>query len=154
MHFSQLTIATLAALAPLANAVGNAIVENNCDKPIYLWSVDSSVGDEQTVKPGDNYSEEYHRDQVTGGITIKITRKEDGLYDGSAQTNFALSLKDGRIWYDLSNVFGDAFDGKSLVVTPSDDSCRTIEWPKGVPPGPESQVRDCDSASNVTLSLC
>lgn len=78
---------------------------------------------------------------------------EDGLYDGSPQTNFALSLKDGRIWYDLSDVFGDAFKGESVIAAPSDDSCPSIEWEDGVPPG-ENQTRDCEEDANVTLSLC
>lgn len=153
MQFSQLTIAALATLAPLAHAVGNAIVENNCGNPIYLWSVDSNVGPEQKVMPGEAYSEKFRRDEVTGGITIKVTRVDDGLYNGSPQTNFALSLKDGRIWYDLSNVFGDPFEGKSVAVTPSFDSCPSIVWENGVPPG-ENQTRDCEADSDVTLSLC
>ncbi|KAK2764897.1 hypothetical protein FQN54_008594 [Arachnomyces sp. PD_36] len=153
MHFSTLTLASLLSLTPLALAVGSANVENGCDKPIYLWSVDSSVGDQQTIEPGQSYTEEYHRDQVTGGITLKVTRVENGLYNGSPQTNFALSLEGGRIWYDLSDVFGDAFKGEEVIVTPSDEECRTIEWKDGVPPE-GSQVRDCQENSNVTLSLC
>lgn len=153
MQFSQLTLAALAAFTPLAHAVGNAIVENNCGKPVFLWSVGSQVGPEETIKPGESYSEKFRRDPVTGGITLKVTRVKDGLFNGSPQTNFALSLKDNRIWYDLSDVFGDPFEDESVLVTPSNDDCPTIEWLNGVPPG-ESQVRDCNANSDVTLSLC
>ena len=153
MHFTKLAFATLAALTPLAHAVGDAIVENNCGKPVYLWSVGEHVGPQETINPGDSYSEQFRRDPVTGGITLKVTRVEGGLFDGSPQTNFALSLKDGRIWYDLSDVFGDPFKGQPVSVTPDDDNCPSIEWPNGVPPG-ESQVRDCTADTDVTLSLC
>ena len=149
----QFTLAALAALTPLAHAVGNAVIENNCGKPVYVWSVGSSVSDQQRVNPGDIFGEPFRRDPVTGGVTFKVTRVKDGLYNGSPQTNFALSLQDSTIWYDLSDVFGDAFEGESVVVTPENENCPSIEWPTGVPPG-ESQVRNCAAKSDVTLVLC
>ncbi len=45
-------ISTLVALAASVNALGSAIVLNNSTSPIYLWSVDSSVGPEQTIALG------------------------------------------------------------------------------------------------------
>ena len=152
MHFTTI-LASVAALAPMASAVGNAIVVNNCADPVYLWSVGSSVGPLQTIKSGGQYSELLHHDDVSGGISLKITTGPNGLYDGSPQTNFAYTLDGNNIWYDLSDVFGDAFSGDALVVTPSIHTCPNICWANGVSPS-GSQTQVCSSSSNITLSLC
>jgi len=153
MHFSIAVIASVAALVPLASAVGKAVVKNNCKAPVYLWSVGSSVGPRQTIAAGSSYSETLHHDPVSGGIALKITRTANGLYDGSPQTNFAYTLDGSQTWYDLSDVFGDPFSGKGLAVDPSVTSCPDICWSGGVSPG-GSQVHDCTSTSDITLTLC
>lgn len=59
MRFT-LASATVIALATSVHAVGNAIVKNNSTQPFYLWSVGGSVGDRQTVAPGElNHSGLY-----------------------------------------------------------------------------------------------
>lgn len=153
MHFSTAVIASVALLAPLASAVGNAIVKNNCPYPVYLWSVGSAVGPRQTIAAGKKYTEVLRHDPVSGGIAIKITKTANGLYDGSAQTNFAYTLDGSQIWYDLSDVFGDPFSGKGMAVDPSVASCPDICWPNGVSPS-GSQTHDCTSTSSITLTLC
>lgn len=152
MHFAA-AIASIAALAPLASAAGNAIISNKCDSPVYAWSVGSSVGSQQTIQPGAQYSEPLRRDSVSGGISLKITTEANGLYNGSPQTNLAYTLDTERVWYDLSDVFGDPFSGKSIVVNPSVSSCPNICWASGVSPG-GSQTKDCEAGSDITLTLC
>lgn len=152
MHFAA-AVASIAALAPLASAAGNAIIKNNCDASVYAWSVGSSVGSVHAIKSGESYSEPLRHDDVSGGISLKITTEADGLYNGSPQTNLAYTLDGERVWYDLSDVFGDAFSGKPLVVKPSVTSCPSICWAEGVSPG-GSQTKDCKSSSDVTLTLC
>ena len=120
MHFSTALFTSVAALAVGANAaVGHAVVKNNCAAPVYLWSVGSAVGPMQTINPGKSYSQVLHHDAKSGGISLKITKTANGLYDGSPQTNFAYTLDGSQTWYDLSDVFGDAFSGKSVSVVPS-----------------------------------
>ena len=153
MHFSSAVIAFVAALIPLASAAGNAIVKNNCATPVYLWSVGGSVGPMQTIAAGKQYSEALHYDPVSGGIALKITTTSNGLYDGSPQTIFAYTLDGSSLWYDLSDVFGDPFSGKALVVRPSVTSCSNICWANGVSPS-GSQTHKCQSTSDITLTLC
>jgi hypothetical protein len=57
------------------------------------------------------------------------------------------------VWYDLSDVFGDAFAGYKLKEASVDRSCGVIEWDAGVNPG-GSQVKTCGSGSDVVLELC
>lgn len=153
MHFTTAVIASVAALAPMVSAVGQARVVNHCDFPVYLWSVGGSVGPKVTIKPKGMYSEQLHYDSASGGIALKITTGANGLYDGSAQTNFAYSLDGNTVWYDMSDVFGDAFSGHTLNVLPSDTTCPHICWGNGVPPS-GSQTRDCQANSDVALNLC
>ncbi|OAX79820.1 hypothetical protein ACJ72_05860 [Emergomyces africanus] len=154
MHFSVVFLSALAALTPAAQAVGNAIVINNCPFGTFLNSVGSGIGPEQYLAPnGGRYSEPFRRDAVSGGIALKITREAGGLLHGAPQTIYAYNLNQGRIWYDLSNVFGNPFEPKGLRLAPSDHSCPSLFWPYGVPPG-GSQTRDCQPKSDVTLTLC
>lgn len=153
MRLTTAAIASVAALAPLASAVGNAKVINRCTEPVYLWSVGGSVGPRQTIKPGATYSEALHFDPSSGGIALKITTTKNGLYDGSPQTNFAYTLDGSTVWYDLSDVFGDAFSGHPLKVVPSLTTCPKICWANGIPPS-GSQVKNCQANSDITLTLC
>ncbi|OAQ99334.1 hypothetical protein LLEC1_06899 [Akanthomyces lecanii] len=127
----QLSILALASLAAAA-APGKAKVVNNC--PF-------------------EYSEQYTRDAKTGGRALKITRERDGLYTGKAQTNFAYTLDPGQLWYDLSDVFGDAFAGNRVQVVSSNNQCQSIVWADGRPPA-GSQVKTCTRESETTLTLC
>ncbi|KAL4882231.1 hypothetical protein BJY04DRAFT_187440 [Aspergillus karnatakaensis] len=153
MHFTNLAAFTVAALTPLATAVGNARVHNNCPATVYLWSVGGSVSQVHTIKSGETFSEQFHRDPTSGGISLKITRQADGLYNGSPQLNFAYTLDPSQVWYDLSTVFGTAFQGQVLSVTSDNENCPTICWPDGTQPA-GSQVKTCEASSDKTLTLC
>jgi hypothetical protein len=152
MHFTSTILLSAATMAPLALA-GNAIVQNACTDPVYLWSVGSSVGERQTINPGTNYTETLRYDEVSGGIAIKITRTENGLYDGSPQTDFQYALTD-HLYYDLFDVYGDPFSGSTLVVHPSIDTCNSICWGGGVRATATSQTEACGTDADITLTLC
>ncbi|GAB0134276.1 hypothetical protein EsDP_00002655 [Epichloe bromicola] len=124
------------AFAGAVSAIGNATVENNCAFP-----------------KGESYSERFARDPKAGGRALKITREADGLFTGKPQTVFAYNLRDDAVWYDLSDVFGDAFAGHKLVEGGADTSCPSIVWPEGTPPA-GSQVKNCHHGADVTLTLC
>ncbi|KAL1974431.1 hypothetical protein VTN31DRAFT_4635 [Thermomyces dupontii] len=145
-------VAAAAGLVGLA-AAGDAIVHNSCEESVYLWSVGGSIGERHEVKPGEEWSEEIHRDPSSGGVAIKITRGPDGLFDGSPQLIFAYTLEDPTLWYDLSTVFGDAFAGSPVTLSPSKEECGVIHWPDGVSP-PGSNVKTCSSDIDLALTLC
>jgi len=148
------TFATLLLTAASSvSAVGKAQVVNNCDMDVSVWSVGGSVaGPWRLSAKGGSYAEQFAKDPTTGGKALKITVAEDGLYTGAAQTDFAYSLDGDRIWYDLSDVFGDPFAGKKLVVS-SAATCPSIVWPAGTSPG-GSQTKACGSGEDVVLTLC
>ncbi|KAJ4290908.1 hypothetical protein N0V90_010104 [Kalmusia sp. IMI 367209] len=143
------TAAALSALVASVAAVGNAVVKNNGTSNIYAWSVGSSVSAKQTITPGKSWSETLHTDAKTGGVAIKITTVDDGLYNGSPQQIFSYSLDGASVWYDLSTAFGEPFNGKHITVTSSGSP--TIDWPKGTNPG-GSQVKVGDSSKDVVFT--
>jgi len=116
-------LAVGAALAQLTSAVGNARVKNNCPFAVTAWSVGSDISDPHT------------------------------LSTGKPQTIYAYNLDGNTVWYDLSDVFGDAFKGHKLKVASADPACPSIVWEDGVPPA-GSQVKNCGSGADVTLTLC
>ncbi|KAL2018133.1 hypothetical protein VTK56DRAFT_1209 [Thermocarpiscus australiensis] len=151
---SKLAVVALAAAAPLASALGNARVVNNCPDTVHVWSVGSQVAGPFALSAnGGSYAEAFQKDPVTGGKALKVTKAADGLYTGAPQTIFAYNLDGDSIWYDLSDVFGDAFAGSKLVASSAEATCPSIIWPTGVPPA-GSQVKVCTSGQDVTLTLC
>ncbi|GAB1314498.1 hypothetical protein MFIFM68171_04708 [Madurella fahalii] len=150
---TNLALVALAAALPAASALGKARVVNRCPETVHLWSVGSEVAGPYALSSNGYYAEEFRKDPVTGGKALKITRSADGLYTGAAQTIFAYNLDGDKIWYDLSDVFGDAFTGRKVVVASAQQTCPSIIWPTGVPPA-GSQVKVCTAAKDVTLTLC
>ncbi|CBF85714.1 hypothetical protein AN1863.2 [Aspergillus nidulans FGSC A4] len=131
-------------------AIGHAIVANLCEQPIYLWSVGQDISPQYMINPGEEYVEEFRRDPQTGGIAIKITTVKDGLYTSAPQTVFAYNLVEDLVWYDLSDVFGDPFQGQIVSIEPSEPE---IHWENGVPPS-GSQVRMLEASTDLVLSIC
>jgi hypothetical protein len=148
------TFVLLALASPFVNALGKARIVNNCTFDATAWSVDSKIHGPNTLKArGGTYEETFHRDSVTGGIALKVTRSSDGLYTGAPQLTFAYSLDGSQVWYDLASVFGDAFPGSKLVEKSANANCPSIVWAKGTPPA-GSQVKVCGADKDVTLTLC
>lgn len=143
---------------PKPRKLGHAIVKNNCQFPVYLWSVGTNVQPVQTLEPNTSYRELFREDSNTGGIALKISTEIDGLYTSAPQMVFAYNLSYFRrrgdngekVWYDLSDVFGDPFEGFPVSLTPAEPA---IHWAEGVPPG-GSQVRVVSSRMDLILSLC
>ncbi|KAF1915915.1 hypothetical protein BDU57DRAFT_515709 [Ampelomyces quisqualis] len=153
MLFNALAIAAI-YLATGARAVGRAIVTNQCDEPIYLWSVGGSVSKQYTIVKDTSYSEVFHVDAASGGISLKITSIESGLFKPNVtQINFAYSLDSKQVWYDMSSVFGDGFAGRTIKIAPTDSSCESITWGAGKQPA-GSQVKTCQAETDLELSFC
>lgn len=166
MLYTSFLIALAAALLPGAVATpqkevfGYIGVTNMCKNPVYVWYVGSDIGTKHTIGFNETYSESLKRDPKTGGIAIKVTTVDDGLFrPGVPQTILSYSLDvstvegESKFWYDLSDVFGDAFAQNKVAVMPGDPTCDVLYWPSGVPPA-GSQIRTCSANSGAILYLC
>jgi hypothetical protein len=153
MIFNALAVATISFIAG-AQAVGRAIVTNQCDDPIYLWSIGGSISEQNIITKDTSYSEVFHTDPASGGIALKISPIEGGLFKPNAsQTIFAYSLDGNQVWYDMSDIFGDGFAGRTMKITPTDSTCDSITWGTGKPPA-GSQVKTCQAETNLELTFC
>lgn len=151
-----LLLALTGILLPLTHAVGNAIILNNCtDTTVYVWSVGSSIGKTQTLTTGANFTEEFHYDSTTGGITLKITTERGGIYQNSPETDYAYTLDTNTttVWYDISDVNGNPFANKTVALVPDYDSCESFVWQEGVPPE-GIHTASCGADGDVKLILC
>ncbi|RAK97362.1 Bys1 family protein [Aspergillus ibericus CBS 121593] len=141
---------------------GHATIHNNCTTPIYIWSVSSTTSPQYTIPATQNYSEIFHHDAQTGGVSIKITTVRNGLYTGSPQMIFAYNLVNEQVWFDLSDVFGDPFRGRRVTVGVvagggggggGGEEKEMIVWEDGVPVG-GSQVRVIGGEGEVVVRVC
>lgn len=144
------SLSAAATPSPDIARLGRAVIVNHCQTPIYIWSVGSTVRPQTTILPYGRYFETFRRDVGTGGIAIKISTVQDGLYTSAPQTVFAYNLSRNKVWYDLSDVFGDPFKGHPVVLQPAEPQ---LYWQDGVPPA-GSQVRVRDSSVDLVLTLC
>jgi hypothetical protein len=148
------SLLTIVSLTTTVCATGRAIITNQCDAPIYLWSVGGSISP-QTILPKDSsYGEVFTSDPISGGIALKITSTPGGLFTPNAsQLIFAYNIDDTDVWYDMNSLFGDGFAGRTLKVQPSDSGCESISWYDGRTPA-GSQVKKCQKETNLELTFC
>ncbi|KAJ4367909.1 hypothetical protein N0V86_009749 [Didymella sp. IMI 355093] len=149
-----LALTTFSFLPASILAVGRAIVTNQCDAPIYLWSVGSTISNQTTLPKDSSYGKLFDTDPMSGGIALKITSTPEGLFTPNAsQLIFAYNIDDSYVWYDMSSLFGDGFAGRTLKIQPSDDACESITWYDGRTPS-GSQVRKCPRETSLELTFC
>ncbi|OKL56198.1 hypothetical protein UA08_08401 [Talaromyces atroroseus] len=151
MKFISTTLIT--AILPLAHAVGNAIVLNNCTETVYVWSVSSSIDNSQTLENGESYTEQFRHDDKTGGITLKVTTAADGIYNNAPETDYAYTLDSETVWYDISDVNGDAFANYSVALVPANSACESFIWAGGIPPS-GIHTASCNADGDIRLTLC
>ncbi|KAF1922437.1 uncharacterized protein M421DRAFT_426886 [Didymella exigua CBS 183.55] len=149
-----LTLATFSSFTIYVLALGRAIVTNQCDAPIYLWSVGSTVSNRTTLPKDSSYGELFHTDPISGGIALKITSTSGGIFTPNAsQLIFAYNMNDSSVRYDMSSLFGDSFAGSTVRLQPSDEACDSIDWYDGrMPAG--SQGKKCQRETNLELTFC
>ena len=130
MKYTNTAFALAAVAVSTARAQGTAAIVNMCSEPAYIWS----VGDEQSpmvALPNQTvgYQEPYRSKADLSGISIKIAPSfvgDGGLDTSKNITQFEYTLTPGTIWYDLSYVNGNAFQGIPVLLQPSDLSCPNV----------------------------
>ncbi|KAK0638043.1 Antigenic thaumatin-like protein [Lasiodiplodia hormozganensis] len=102
--------AALLAALPSVMAVGKAIVINNCDSAVNVWTADTERGQlgPDSLKAGGQWSEEYHMvgdgSASNGGVSIKLSTT-DSCEGAITQYEYTYSSSgEPDLWYDISNV--------------------------------------------------
>lgn len=134
-------IAATAALVATAAAKSTTIV-NNCDFPIYLFSVDADHNPQTpnaNLTKGQSHTEAY-RTTSAGGVSIKLAKKpllwDFSTNSGPAITQLEYTLtSDNKIWYDISNVNCQTtscpFQPYGMYLSLADPSCPDVTCPAG-----------------------
>lgn len=145
---------------------GRAIVINQCDFDVYVWSVDAdrapSNPTDCIAASGGTYEEGYHIPSV-GGVAIKLS-KGDHLGPDVHITQLEYTLA-GNIWYDISNVDCTTVDcpfqpyGMSMR---AGEDCPVVKCNAGDMTCREAYTRfnddwatkSCDASADVVMTLC
>lgn len=152
MAKTMMTVAAgLLAAAPLAAGLVNVV--NNCADSVTLWTIGDIITGPLTIVSGDTYGETP--DAGASTRWIDIAQSADALMYHKPQTTLSYSLDGaGQIHYALTDMFGDAFEGSSVVLEASDASCPTVEWTSGTPTEETAADNVCSADADITLTLC
>ncbi|KAF2098583.1 hypothetical protein NA57DRAFT_56240 [Rhizodiscina lignyota] len=162
MHTPSLIASALLALAPAVQAVGNAIIYNECDFDVFMWAV--SVGEDdgptKISSNGGKFSQQYKM-LSKGGMSLKLSKTDQC----TNITQMEYTLGSTTVWYDISNVNCDGtkcpFHSKGMYME-SGSGCPTVTCPAGNATcgGAYTNFNDdwaskaCTPDADTTLYLC
>ncbi|KAJ4295087.1 hypothetical protein N0V90_007096 [Kalmusia sp. IMI 367209] len=134
-------LAFLSAIASV-HALGRAIVTNQCDDDLYLYS---SSGAQITLSKDVSYSEIY----APTPSTLTLTPIQNSTW----QTILTYHIANASVAWSLSDVGGgDAFAGRKITVKPSDAACEEVVWAYGKPPpAPGAGEKVCGEESDLEI---
>lgn len=146
-----LTLLTLISLTASALAIGLAIVTNQCDDPIYIWSVGGERSDYAILSKDSTYGELYQDGWFSSGRALIVTTLPGGLFTPNA-TNviFDHKLDNAFIHYDLGASFVDGVADRKISVQPKDPVCEELLWNARA----SSRMQICQRESILELTFC
>ncbi|KAI1333878.1 hypothetical protein F5Y15DRAFT_430332 [Xylariaceae sp. FL0016] len=135
----------------IARSPGNAIVVNNCAKPMYLWSVDADKTSavHKLAANGGRFSEQMHAPS-SGGVSMKVHGDKNGGVVPACdphrysckltQFEYTLAKAQGKVYYDIS--FVNCAHGKNAGNCPGHAGGVKVHCTNGKCP-----VRKCDAGA-------
>jgi len=160
------SIAALAATVTSVNALGSAIINNNCAFPVYMWAVDTerNPSSPTTIAAGSSWSEGYHT-PTSGGVSLKLSLTTSKQYITQFEYTVQSYLSNPFVWYDGSNV--DCTDSEcpfwnyGINLKTSNPSCPTRDCPVGQTCtgfytlwNDDVNSLSCDDTADTIMTLC
>ncbi|TKA32797.1 hypothetical protein B0A50_01022 [Salinomyces thailandicus] len=147
---------SLLATSAIAGSVGNAIIQNKCSYDVHLAAVPAQNGgyDESftTLSPGDDWSQQWTELSTGAGWSLKLTKDQDS--DGLLQYEYTFQ-NDGIIWYDLSQVDGNPWNGDWMITANSTSStCSPKQQAYRYATDDAYGMQACPADSDITVTLC
>lgn len=149
-------VASTAILATtaLAQSAGSAIVINQCNYPVWVTNVPASGGGQSQIGPntlqtGQSYSQSYTELSNGDGWSIKLSKSSS--LDQIMQYEYTFH-NDGIIWYDLSDVNGDPWEGDWTFTATGDCTPKQTAYQYSTDDAYGMQA--CPDTSSVTVTLC
>jgi len=142
------------ASAPLAHAIGSAVVKNGCQYEVTLCNVPAADGGyeeiDRKLSPNETYSQEYTQLSNGNGWSIKLSKDE--TLDNILQYEYT-THEDGTIWYDLSAVNGNPWDG-NWEITAEGADCTPKQSAYRYATDDAYGMQACADDATITVTLC
>lgn len=151
-------VATVAILASTAAAsVGSAIVNNQCEYAVTLRAVPAMPGNcseqDQTLYYGDKFVQDWTEISNQGGWSIKLN-PANASETNIMQYEYTYQGTD-VIWYDLSDVNGNPWDGNwEITATSESSTCDPKQSAYRYATDDAYGMQSCNSDAVITVTLC
>lgn len=146
------TAALVAAAA--ADSVGSAVVINKCNYDVTLANVPSDNGGyseiDKTLSTDGTYTQQWTELSNGNGWSIKLSNSTS--LDNILQYEYTFQ-NDGTIWYDLSEVNGNPWDG-DWEITSDTSSCSPKQQAYRYATDDAYGMQACPQAATITVTLC
>ena len=155
----------LAAFMKLSSAdadnseIGSAIVQNKCPYDVYIQNTPAEFGGyvmiPYTLQANEGnaaYKFKYTQLSNAQGWSMKLSTSEDDFNNiMQFETTFH---DDGMIWYDLSDVNGNPWDGNWEITSSGDPSCTPKHAAYRYSTDDAYGMQACQQAATLTVTLC
>lgn len=147
-------IASAAMMATSALAQGTAHVVNACKYDVYMANTPAQGGGfepiNECLKPGGSYSQQWTELSNGMGWSIKLA-KTDSYQTNLLQYEYTFH-DDGIIWYDLSQVDGNPWDGDWMIT--ASGNCNPKQQAYRYSTDDAYGMQSCPDQAEITVTLC
>lgn len=149
-------IASMALFGASVSAVGSAIVVNKCSYDVYTCVTPAQGGGQQqqdvTLAPGGTWNQEWTSLTNGAGWSIKFSHDEGSFGENILQYEYTYQNA-ATIWYDLSCVNGNPWDG-NWMITSSTADCNPKQQAYRYATDDAYGMQSCNADASITVTLC
>ncbi|KAL1305147.1 hypothetical protein AAFC00_002071 [Neodothiora populina] len=147
-------IACAALVGAAAANIGSAIVVNKCNYDVFLYNTPSSGGGyseiDKTLSKDGTYTQQWT--ELTNGNGWSIKLSNSTAFANILQYEYTFQ-NDGTIWYDLSEVDGNPWDG-DWEITADSSACAPRQAAYRYATDDAYGMQACPDSSTITVTLC
>ncbi len=151
------TVLASAALvaAVQAQSCGNAIVVNKCNYDVYMANTPAADGGysaiSKTLSSGATYSQQWTELTNGNGWSLKLSKDSSQWSSDIMQYEYTYH-NDGIIWYDLSEVNGNPWNGNWEIT--ATNGCTPKQSAYRYATDDAYGMQSCNSDASITVTLC
>lgn len=151
-----MTSTALLAASAVAQSVGSAIVVNKCTYDVYMANTPAQNGGYDVINgvlsPDDTYTQQWTELGVDGGWSLKLS-KDNSFGNNILQYEYTF-FNNGIIWYDLSAVDGNPWDGNWEISADDATTCSPRQAAYRYATDDAYGMQSCPSEATITVVLC
>lgn len=155
MFATLVASAALLASTAYAGSPGSAVVINGCKYDVQVNAVPAQFGgydeSDHTLSPGQTFTQQWTQLSNGAGWSIKLAKHAG---DRSIMQYEYTYQNDGTIWYDLSCVDGNPWDGNWEITAHGDSTCTPKQQAYRYSTDDAYGMQSCNDNVTVTVTLC